>query len=139
MSVRKMNVENTGQKLPELTDEQLCAHLIDRERALLDPAVRRDRDLVSELLAEDFLEIGSSGRVWSREQILDLLAVEDYREPALENFKCALIAEKVGLVTYRTVRMDAESGQTSAVLRSSLWIQESGIWKVRFHQGTKIP
>jgi hypothetical protein len=25
------------------------------------------------------------------------------------------------------------------VLRSSLWIREYGEWRVRFHQGTKVP
>jgi hypothetical protein len=137
--VRKTNVEDAGSELVEPTDEELGARLLDRERALLDPAVRRNPALVSELLADDFLEIGSSGKMWSRERILELLATEDYRQPAIEDFKCALIAEKVALVTYRTLRTDAESGQTAAVLRSSLWIQESGVWRMRFHQGTKIP
>jgi len=25
------------------------------------------------------------------------------------------------------------------VLRSSIWIEDSGQWQVRFHQGTKVP
>jgi hypothetical protein len=131
------NIEDAGSELVQPTDEELCAHLIDRERALLDPAVRRDCALVSELLAEGFLEIGSSGNVWSREQILELLAAEDYRQPAMEDFKCALIAEGVALVTYRTVRMDTQSGDRTTTVRSSLWTKQSGRWRVRFHQGTK--
>jgi hypothetical protein len=119
------------------TDEVVCAHLRACEAALLDPAVRRDRERVAALLAEDFQEFGSSGRVWSREEILELLATEDYRPPAMEDFKCDLIGEGVALVTYRTVRMDAESGLRSAALRSSLWAKNSGTWRVRFHQGTK--
>jgi hypothetical protein len=118
-------------------EETICAHLRACEEALLDPLVRRDRARVAELLAEDFREFGSSGRVWTGGEILELLATEDYRAPAMEDFHCDSIGEGVALVTYRTVRMDAESGLRSAVLRSSLWTKKSGAWRVRFHQGTK--
>ena len=117
--------------------EDVSTHLQACEAALLDPAVRRDRQQVAELLAEDFLEFGSSGQVWTRNQILDLLETEVYQPPAMEDFKCALIAETVALVTYRTVRTDPRTGEKAATLRSSLWINESGTWRVRFHQGTR--
>jgi hypothetical protein len=116
--------------------DDLCAHLRKLEGSLLDPAVRRDSAQVTALLAEDFEEFGASGRVWTREQILDLLATEDYQRPAMEDFNCALIAERIALVTYRTVRSDPHSGERTMTLRSSLWTEQSGRWRVRFHQGT---
>lgn len=118
--------------------QEICAHLKALEEALLDPKVRRDRAQVAALLAEGFFEFGSSGRVWTREETLELLATEEYQPPAMEDFKCEWIAESVALVTYRTVRTDAESGLRSAALRSSLWVKQSGEWRVRFHQGTKM-
>ena len=121
------------------TESEICAHLRACEEALLDPAVRRDRARVAALLAEDFQEFGSSGRVWSREQILDLLATEDYEPPAMEDFNCEQIGEGVALVTYRSVRINAQSGQSASALRSSIWVHESGGWRVRFHQGTEAP
>ncbi|MGA2648932.1 MAG: nuclear transport factor 2 family protein [Terracidiphilus sp.] len=117
--------------------EELCAHLRASENALLDLSVRRDRERVSELLAEDFLEFGSSGRVWTREQILEIMETEDFQPPVMEDFKCALIAEGFALATYRTVRTDPRTGERAATLRSSLWTKESGAWRVRFHQGTR--
>jgi len=121
------------------TREDICALLRAREEALLDPEVRRDRARAAALLAEGFLEFGSSGRAWSREEILELLESEDYTRPTIEDFQCDSIAEEVALVTYKTIRVDPESGLNAVVLRSSLWIQESGEWRVRFHQGTKVP
>jgi hypothetical protein len=117
--------------------DTLCAHLRSCEEALLDPAVRRDRARVAALLSENFEEFGSSGRVWSREAIIDSLATEDYEQPKMEDFKCLWIAEGVVLVTYRTVKIDSHSSRSSTVLRSSIWIKELGEWRVRFHQGTK--
>jgi hypothetical protein len=122
---------------PKASTDAIRAHLCACEEALLDPAVRRDRARVAALLAEDFREFGSSGTVWLREQILDLLASEDYQPPAMEDFKCELIAEGVALVTYQTARIDPQTGHSATVLRSSIWIEESGVWRVRFHQGTR--
>jgi hypothetical protein len=116
----------------------ICEHLRACEEALLDPAVRRDRARVAALLAEDFEEFGSSGRVWSREAIIESLASEDYEPIAIEDFKCDRIAEGFALVTYRSVRTDTQSGARSMALRSSLWVEESGEWRMRFHQGTKV-
>ena len=72
----------------------------------MDPAVRRDRERVAALLAEDFVEFGSSGRVWTRESILELLATETYTPPAVEDFACRMLGEDVALVTYRAVRIE---------------------------------
>jgi hypothetical protein len=121
------------------TPDPLCAHLRSCEEALLDPAVRRDRVRVSAFLADDFQEFGSSGNVWSREVIIESLGTEAYQPPTMEDFKCHWIAEGVVLVTYQSVRMDSQSGQSAAVLRSSIWIKDSGEWRMRFHQGTKVP
>jgi hypothetical protein len=120
-------------------DEAACARLRRCEEALLDAAVRRDRARAAAFLAEDFQEFGSTGRVWSREQVLELLATEEYEAPTMEDVNCKLIAEDVALVTYRTVRADPQSGRVSAALRSSLWTRECGDWRMRFHQGTKTP
>ena len=119
--------------------DQIANHLRRSEEALLDPVIRRDRASVENLLAEDFLEFGSSGRVWTREQIFHLLADETYTPSQLEDFNCALIAEDVALVTYRVVRIDPDSGLEASTLRSSIWTQKSGMWRLRFHQGTRMP
>lgn len=50
------------------------------EERLLDPKVRRDPKEVSALLAEEFKEIGASGRRYTRGEILALLKEEDHAE-----------------------------------------------------------
>lgn len=109
------------------------------EQSLLDSAVRRDGDRLRQLLADDFLEFGSSGRVWTRKTIIDLLASElNFHPPAIEEFQCSFLSEKVVLVTYRTVRTDRKTGERLASLRSSIWTRQNGEWRMRFHQGTRI-
>lgn len=122
--------------IPGNKSESIAEHLKTLELALLDPALRRDPARVAALLAEDFQEFGSSGRVWARQQILNLLATEDYSPPAVEDLDCHLLGEDVALVTYKTVRTSGD-GARSEVLRSSLWTRKGVEWRVRFHQGTR--
>jgi hypothetical protein len=121
------------------TSKEIATLLWSLERMLLDPAVRSDPARVSALLADDFVEFGASGRVWSRDEILVELAAEGaaWTPPAVENFALRLISENAALVTYRTMRPDAAPGSSTVSLRSSLWIKESGSWKISFHQGTR--
>jgi hypothetical protein len=117
--------------------DNIASDLRRNEEALLNRAVRRDRAQLDILLDEDFLEFGSSGRVWTREQIFELLTAETYTPAHLEDFSCTLLATDVALVTYRAMRTDAGSGTPSSSLRSSIWTNKSGAWRLRFHQGTR--
>lgn len=120
-------------------DDATAAELKRLELLLMDPAVRRDRERVAALLHEDFLEFGSSGRVWSRTTTLELLATETYTRPEVEDFACRALGLDAVLVTYRTVRR-GENGERATTLRSSIWIRdgiEGEEWKMRFHQGTR--
>jgi hypothetical protein len=119
--------------------DAVAAHLRACEETLLDRLVRHDRAQLEALLDQDFMEFGSSGRVWTREQILDLLATEIYTPPSVEDFECTLLSESIALVTYRTVRTNPVPSLESATLRCSIWISHSGTWRVRFHQGTRQP
>ncbi len=115
-------------------DATLRVHLYDLEKRLMDGDFRRDRERLSGLLHPDFREFGSSGTVWSREAILDLLAGEPpYVPPVVDEFTVCLAAVELALVTYRTV------GTSGISLRSSLWVNEGEEWKLIFHQGTKVP
>jgi hypothetical protein len=121
-----------------IISKSVAADLLGRELSLLDPEVRRDRERVSEALARDFFEFGASGRVWRREEILDLLATGEFNPPVVEDFACHAIAPDVVLVTYRAIRADAETGRHETTLCSSLWSRETGTWLMRFHQGTRL-
>ena len=135
----------TAEAMHTPNDDRERARLIDLERALLDPAVRHDRGKVAALLAEDFEEFGSSGRVWTRAGILDALAAEPEQSVEASDFRCTFLSPTVALVTYRTVRTHLVTGAQTRALRSSLWVThaaaggESGGWRVRFHQGTIVP
>jgi hypothetical protein len=118
--------------------ERAAAQLRRLEESLLDPAVRRDEERLRAMLTDDFLEFGSSGRVWTRKSIIELLATEkNFFPPVIEDFECSLISDKVALVTYRTSRSDSKTGEHLESLRCSIWTRQDGEWRMRFHQGTR--
>ena len=117
-------------------DQATKAELERLELLLMDPSTRRDRERVDALLTSDFVEFGSSGRVWTRGATLELLAAGTFTTPQVEDFAFRLLGPDVVLVTYRTLRTDGV-GEQSATLRSSIWTRESGSWRICFHQGTR--
>jgi len=118
--------------------DRTASQLRRLEESLLNPAVRRDGERLRTMLTEDFLEFGSSGRVWTRKSIIELLATEkNFFPPAIEDFHCTMLTDKVALVTYRTLRKDGKSGESLESLRSSIWTRQDGEWRMRFHQGTR--
>jgi hypothetical protein len=116
----------------------LATTLQSLEEQLLDPTTRRQPAALESLLAADFTEFGSSGRIFDRATIIAELQQESYRRPELLDFAATLLAPTVALVTYRTMHPDPTGQPALSVLRSSLWIYRQGRWQVRFHQGTRV-
>jgi hypothetical protein len=73
------------------------------ERSLLEPGLRKS-GLVTELVSDSFVEFGSSGRIFTREQIVAALMEESPIEVSASGFSVRLLAPGVALVTYCTKR-----------------------------------
>jgi len=107
------------------------AYVVAAELRLLERECRASRACLGDLLHPDFREHGTSGRLWSREAVLDEVpAAPDY-EGEVHDLEPVRVADDVVLLTFRTVEPDRTS------LRSSVWIRcDDGRWRMRFHQGT---
>jgi len=98
------------------------------ERALLSDRVRSERRAVDALLDPAWTEVGASGRLWTRDEMLAVIAPLDDVE--LEVVSVDRLAPDLVLLVWRS-RTD---GRTA--LRSSVWARSGGRWRQRFHQGT---
>ena len=108
------------------------------ENRLLRQEIRHSPAAVSALLADDFLEFGSSGNIYGRRQTIDALEHEPPAELSMADFAVRALSDSVVLVTYRSERRDPVSGLDRHSLRSSIWSLIGGTWKLRFHQGTPL-
>lgn len=112
-------------KTPELQD-----HLYALEERLLHPDREADRKALIPMFAEEYKEFCSSGRVFNRQQTIDVLLTGAARPATIHHFYIAQLAENVVLATYRVTTAVAISH------RSSLWTLRDNRWQLYFHQGT---
>ena len=108
------------------SDEEAVVAL---ERSLLADEVRSDPATVASLLHPQWQEVGQSGRLWSREEML--AEVAPVGRVGLDVVDVQRVADDVVLLLWRSLHDDA------SVLRSSLWVRTGGRWVQRFHQGTR--
>ncbi|HEU5483341.1 MAG TPA: ribonuclease HI family protein [Microlunatus sp.] len=110
----------------EPTDEE---RVIALERELLTDDVRGDPATVAARLHPDWAEIGRSGRLWDRDELLATIA--PLTEPVtLDVVSTSRLTDDVILLVWRA------AGDARTTLRSSLWVRTGGDWRQRFQQGT---
>jgi ribonuclease HI len=111
----------------ELSPEAIVESL---ERELLRPETRADMGRTGVLLHPDFTEIGSSGRIWTRDALMMALEENPAGPTELELLGAERLGESTVLLTYRSY------SRSGTALRSSLWVLDGAQWRLRFHQGT---
>ena len=56
------------------------------EEQLLDSTIRRSPKIVADLLADEFIEFGSSGAVYNKQTVIDALSKEHLDEKSARTF-----------------------------------------------------
>lgn len=117
--------------------ETLSQILFKLETRLMEAEVRRSPE-AADMLAEDFTEFGSNGRLYNKSDAVAMMRHHSPRVYALEEFHVRELAPGIALVTYvlQSQAVDGGPGRNSA--RSSLWVQNDGKWQVTFHQVTML-
>lgn len=101
---------------------------VGAELHLLEAQVRSDRASLEQLLHRDFMEVGRTGRLWTRTEMIEALVSDPVVNGHPEEMEVDELAYGNALVTYTL----------DGVRRSSIWIRESGRWQIRFHQATAM-
>lgn len=97
--------------------------------------MRRSKARLEELLDPGFVEIGASGRFWSRQTIIEMLTEGQDRVRAplpTTEMTGRPVAPGLVLLTY------VSDPDGRAARRSSLWRRSGESWRVLFHQGTLL-
>jgi hypothetical protein len=125
---------------PELTTDPRLRPILEELRAR-EPIFHRPElgttpsDFTAQM-AEDFWEIGASGRRYSRAFVLATL-IERWSQPhddpwETSDFQCRQVGEATYALTY-TLRQGERMTR-----RLTLWRKVQGVWKILFHQGTLV-
>jgi hypothetical protein len=118
-----------------LTNHEDNAVVETLERRLLNPRIRSSGTELDELVADDFVEFGRSGRVWTKSTIIESLLQAPSVEIEIDSVQCRHICDSVVLLTYRSRRVGED--HSADTLRSSIWQRRDDVWQIIFHQGTQ--
>lgn len=124
-----------------MAKKTLADQIFELELELATQSVRNNRARISQLLRDDFVEFGASGRRFTKTEILNMLADEEaFTTYHMQEFHVAPLADTVVLATYVIPeRKDAHGAKIPASRRSSVWKLAEGRWQILFHQGTRLP
>jgi hypothetical protein len=111
-------------------------YFFELETSLHRKQIRNCVHATSALLADAFIEFGSSGKVFNKSSILESMRREKLdQQITVEDFAARELAPDVVLVTYISKKV-ARDQLAVSTLRSSIWKRFDGKWQMIFHQGT---
>jgi hypothetical protein len=113
-----------------MTQPELQEHLHTLEERLLHPDREADRNDLSSLLAPDFKEFCTSGRIFNLNQLRHALLTSAPRAATMSHFYVLPLSEGVALATYHITTTNSTSHH------SSIWVERNKQWQMLFHQGT---
>ncbi|MFG3345769.1 DUF4440 domain-containing protein [Streptomyces sp. NPDC048018] len=130
------NDRHAPEALPRHPD---VTEVIARERSLHDLSVRLSGPLAEVLFDPDFVEVGASGRRWTRAEMIAALptlhgGAENSTPITAERFEGTVIAPGIVHLTYET-RIEERHAR-----RSSIWRRDAaGEFRLFYHQATPVP
>ena len=119
-----------------LNHEDVLRELAAREPIFHRPEFGTARADLDRMMAGDFSEVSASGRIFTREFVLELLE-ERHRTPQREDlqasgFQIRELAENLFLLRYDLLQGARKTRRTT------IWRREGQDWKIVFHQGTIV-
>ncbi len=113
-------------------------HLRKLEESLLQNEIRSNQSKLNDLIHDDFIEIGYSGKTHTKSNILADLPIEQYSEIELwsQDYNFKTLSTDTVLLIYKQCRIDPNGNMSRYAKRSSIWFNNNGNWQLLFHQGT---
>lgn len=109
------------------------------ESHLLHADLEVDSDLPEALLCAEFEEIGSSGRISTREQVIAWLRTKGKEDRwDFTEFGIRVLSPDLVLATYRATKAGSAESNSKGSRRSSIWKRSDNKWRMLFHQATRI-
>jgi hypothetical protein len=117
---------------------QLADQLTSLEKALPEAQKKHDRDFYNRTLTDDFISIGTDGKVHPKSEIMGDFPSTQLAEYRIYNMQVVPLNDDAAVVTYdvivRMVHYDDETPRYQHV--SSVWVKQGDQWKLKFQQAT---
>ena len=110
--------------------------LLKLEMSLWIEETRNNQEFLERILHKDFMEFGKSGKVFYKKDILEDTSTKINAIFPFENLNVKNISEKTYLITY--VASNKVNNKIIKTNRSSIWIGDTDVIQMIFHQGTLV-
>ncbi|KSV88603.1 DUF4440 domain-containing protein [Sinorhizobium sp. GL28] len=116
--------------------DAILSELAAREPIFHQREFGTSREDLLKMTADDFWEIGASGKIYGRDFVIENL-LERYKTPEPDDWSCTdfsirQLAENLYQLNYVLQQPDRRTRRTT------LWRKTDGAWQIVFHQGTII-
>ena len=111
--------------------------LVSLEKQLHSSEVRSSKDKLNILLSETFIEIGASGKIFTKEEVIEYLLKSKPIKIETTEFKLNNLSSNILQLMYKE-KSELSSTNYRNTLRSSLWEKNGNNWQMIFHQGTVV-
>lgn len=107
------------------------------EDKLISHEIRKSAEELSQLINDEFIEIGGSGKAYNKKQVMESLKNESPQKIIIDNFKTLILSEDVIAAIYIAIKENGNSPKSFS-RRCSIWKRKDGKWQIYYHQGTNI-
>jgi hypothetical protein len=118
----------------------LAEQLIALEKKLPEAQKKHDRDFYRSTVTEDFISIGTDGKIHPKDEILGDLPSTELAEYRPYDIQVVQLNDGAAVVTYdaivRMVHYDDETPRYQHI--SSIWVRQGDQWKLKFQQATAV-
>lgn len=121
-----------------MSSKEPGSHIKQLEEELMLRVTRKDAERLSELLADEFIEIGKSGEIYTKQDLINTLSNEEFTKSEISDYKITFITDAIALLIYTANHYSKAKNKVRRTIRSSIWESFNGKWKIIFHQGTPI-
>lgn len=113
---------------------------VANEKNLIEAKKKDDAPFFKRMLSQDFSLVGVDGRLLQGQEAADNLGDSDPVELTPYDIKVVALADDAAIVTYDAIVREKPEEDQGPPPRyqhfSSAWVQQSGQWKLKFHQAT---
>ncbi|MEN9649457.1 MAG: hypothetical protein RL094_424 [Candidatus Parcubacteria bacterium] len=111
--------------------------LYQLELSLVNQDNRSSAEKLNKLLADDFIEYGSSGLIYNKEITINSLTSAPSPTYKIYDFEIISLSETFAQTRFKTDRINLDGTRLTS-LRSSIWKKTGNDWQMYFHQGTPV-
>lgn len=110
--------------------------LIELEQHCLKPEVRSSSEELDRILADDFMEIPSTGTTYDKAHALNRIPDEVAPTFTQQDYEVRILGEELAQLIYKATVQRPNEEFKSYSLRNSIWKLNGEVWQMLFHQGT---